>query len=153
MSPTLRFSDRSHPNIFINLKIYIMARFFYVRLGPKPPQSAVTSHGIIVTEPFTFPEELPRFPSLQGQPAVPCGSEVPGEGTERRPKEPRQEVRTDGAGSTRALVHDPVIPRKNGTFRSFRPQRGGGGTLRSSLGEATRAQPPESGTPGTALRE
>ena len=110
-------------------------------------------HGIIVTEPFTFPEELLRFPSPQGQPAVPRGSEVPGEGTERRPKEPRQEVRTDGAGSTRALVHDPVIPRKNGTFRSFRPQRGGGGTLRSSLGEATRAQPPESGTPGTALRE
>ena len=53
-----------------------MARFFYVRLGPKPPQSAVTSHGIIVTEPFTFPEELPRFPSPQGQPAVPRGSEV-----------------------------------------------------------------------------
>ena len=32
-SPTLRFSDLSHPNIFITLKIYIMARFFYVRLG------------------------------------------------------------------------------------------------------------------------
>lgn len=47
-----------------------------------------------------------------------------------------------GIKSTRASVHDPVIPRKNGTFRSFRPQRGGGGnpsiwSRRGDAGAAT----------------
>lgn len=63
------------------------------------------------------------------------------------------EGRVQIIGSAQASVHDPVFPQKNGTFRSFRPQKGGGGTLRSRLAEATRAQAPESGTPGAALRE
>lgn len=126
MSPTLGFIDQSHPNSFTNLKIYIVARFVYIKLGPKPPQSAVISCGVMATEPFTFPQKLPRLTGPQGHPAVPRGSEYPGEGLEGRPKRPRQEGRTAGAGSTRTSVHDPVIPRKNGTFCSFRQQRGGG---------------------------
>lgn len=109
--------------------------------------------GVAVTKPFTFPEDFPRLSCPQGSPVVSRGSDSLLEGCERRPKEPRRERRVAGTSSTRASVDDPIIPRKNGTFRSFRPQRGGGGTLRSSLGEATRMQPPKSGTLGAALRE
>lgn len=88
----LGFTDQSQPNSFSNLKIYIMARFIYVRLGPRPlpPRSAVISCGVTTIEFFTFPEKLPRLPCPQGSPAVPRGlspsgkAEKAGRGTATR---------------------------------------------------------------------
>lgn len=101
----------------------------------------------------TFPEELPRLPDPQRHPAVPPGSESLGEGLEGSPKGSREKGGRQGRAAPGLQFTTPLF---HGKMEHSAPSacRGEvGGTLRSRLGEATRAQSPESGTPGTALRE
>lgn len=133
-----------------------MARFVYISLGAKPPpQSAAVSCGVTATELFTFLKRLPRLPRPQGSQAVPRRSESLGEGREEATG---ALARREGGGSGQRAAPGlqfmtPLFHRKM-EHSALSAHRGEvGGTLRSSLGDATRAQPPESGTRGAALRE
>lgn len=157
VTPPLGFTDQSQTNSFSNLNIYIciLARFIYACLGlrPPPPRSAGISCEVTTIESFTSPEKLPRLPCPRGSLAVPRGSESLGEGREPRPRDrsekgERQAYKVPGPQFTTPLFHGKME-------HSAPSARGGevGGTLRSGLGKTTRAQPPESRTPGAALRE
>lgn len=139
------FTDQSQPN----LEIHIVARFVYGRLAPRPPppRSAVTSCRVTTIESFTFPEKLPRLPCPQGS------RRSLGEGREGRPGAPQRDGTAAGVGST-GLQFTSLLFHGKMEHSAPSARRGeAGGTLRSGLGKATRAQPPESRTPGAALRE
>lgn len=103
-----------------------------------------------------FPQEAPTPPPSPREPGGPSPLRVP-RGRPRREAAGALARREGGGSGQRAApglqFMTPLFHRKM-EHSALSAHRGEvGGTLRSSLGEATRAQPPESGTRGAALRE
>lgn len=141
VTPPLGFTDQSQTNSFSNLNIYIYPGKVHLCM-PWTEAAATTICRHLVWSydhrVLHFPRETPTPPLSPREPGGPSRLWVPRGRPRTKAAGPQREGRAAGVQSTRAPVHDPVIPRKNGTFRFFRPRRSGGGnpSIRSRKSDA-----------------